>query len=106
MGAEAVRKLLMNLDLVKLSDELRAELVKTNSKQKRKDLINRLKFVESIRDSENKPEWMVLDCDSGDSAGSASAGFVGLRQFRDQRFERSLSPNHQSQQSSCANWSI
>src|SRR5262245_14573481 len=62
MGAEAVRKLLMNLDLVKLSEQLRDEMLKTGSKQKRKDLINRLKIVESIRDSENKPEWMVLDC--------------------------------------------
>jgi DNA-directed RNA polymerase subunit beta' len=61
MGAEAVRKLLVDLDLVKLSDELRTELAETNSKQKRKDLINRLKLVESIRDSDNRPEWMVLD---------------------------------------------
>ncbi|MEZ6106035.1 MAG: DNA-directed RNA polymerase subunit beta' [Pirellulaceae bacterium] len=37
------------------------ELGTTNSKQRRKDLINRLKIVESIRDSDNKPEWMVLD---------------------------------------------
>jgi DNA-directed RNA polymerase subunit beta' len=61
MGAEAVRKLLMNLDLVKLSEELRVELKETGSKQKAKDLINRLKTVEAIRDSDNKPEWMVLD---------------------------------------------
>ncbi len=61
MGAEAIRKLLTNLDLVKLSGDLRAELATTNSKQKKKDLINRLKLVEAIRDSENKPEWMVLD---------------------------------------------
>jgi len=61
MGAEAVRKLLRTLDLVKLSDELRAELKETGSKQKAKDLINRLKTVEAIRDSDNKPEWMVLD---------------------------------------------
>jgi DNA-directed RNA polymerase subunit beta' len=61
MGAEAVRKLLMGLDLVKLSEELRKELFETNSKQKKKDLINRLKIVESIRDSDNRPEWMVLD---------------------------------------------
>ena len=61
MGAEAVRKLLVGLDLVKLSDELRKELFETNSKQKKKDLINRLKIVESIRDSDNRPEWMVLD---------------------------------------------
>src|SRR5438552_298648 len=61
MGAEAVRKLLVGLDLVKLSDELRKNLVETNSKQKKKDLINRLKIVESIRDSDNRPEWMILD---------------------------------------------
>ena len=61
MGAEAVRKLLVGLDLVKLSEQLRDEMLRTNSKQKRKDLINRLKIVEAIRDSENKPEWMVLD---------------------------------------------
>jgi DNA-directed RNA polymerase subunit beta' len=61
MGAEAVRKLLMDLDLVKLSQDLRQDLKDTNSKQKRKDLINRLKIVESIRDSDNRPEWMVLD---------------------------------------------
>src|SRR5687768_4602481 len=61
MGAEAVRKLLIALDLVKLSKELREDLATTGSKQKQKDLINRLKIVESIRDSDNKPEWMVLD---------------------------------------------
>ena len=61
MGADAVRELLSDLDLVKLSDDLRIELAETGSKQKRKDLTNRLKIVESIRDSDNKPEWMVLD---------------------------------------------
>jgi DNA-directed RNA polymerase subunit beta' len=61
MGAEAIRKLLQQLDLVKLSQELREELKETGSKQKAKDLINRLKTVEAIRDSDNKPEWMVLD---------------------------------------------
>ena len=61
MGAEAVRKLLLGLDLVELSKELRIELEETGSKQKAKDLVNRLKIVEAIRDSENKPEWLVLD---------------------------------------------
>ncbi|MDG2182728.1 MAG: DNA-directed RNA polymerase subunit beta' [Mariniblastus sp.] len=61
MGADAVRELLSELDLVRLSDDLRIELAETGSKQKRKDLTNRLKIVESIRDSDNKPEWMVLD---------------------------------------------
>ena len=61
MGADAIRKLLGSLDLVKLSEDLRQELKETGSKQKAKDLINRLKTVEAIRDSDNKPEWMVLD---------------------------------------------
>lgn len=61
MGAEAIRKLLTDLDLVQLSRDLRQELAQTNSKQKKKELINRLKLVEAIRDSDNRPEWMVLD---------------------------------------------
>ncbi len=61
MGADAVRKLLNKLDLVQLSETLRVDLEETGSKQKKKDLINRLNIVESIRDSDNRPEWMVLD---------------------------------------------
>jgi len=61
MGADAVRKLLTGLDLSVLSRQLRDELAETNSKQKRKDLVNRLKIVEAIMGSDNKPEWMVLD---------------------------------------------
>jgi DNA-directed RNA polymerase subunit beta' len=62
MGAEAVRKLLMRLDLVSLSKQLRQELVETSSKQKIRDLTKRLKVVEALRDSDNRPEWMVLEC--------------------------------------------
>ncbi|MFH1264515.1 MAG: DNA-directed RNA polymerase subunit beta', partial [Planctomycetota bacterium] len=61
MGAEAIRRLLTGLDLVGLSQQLRVDLGDTKSKQKKKDLINRLKIVEAIRDSDNRPEWMVLD---------------------------------------------
>jgi len=61
MGAEAVRKLLAKLDLVQLSKDLRNDLKDTGSKQKQKDYIKRLKIIESLRDSDNKPEWMVLD---------------------------------------------
>ena len=46
------------------------ELDETGSKQKKKDLTNRLKIVESIRDSDNRPEWMVLDVIPGDSSRS------------------------------------
>ncbi len=61
MGADAVRKLLARLDLVSLSKQLRQELNETSSKQRLKDLTKRLKVVESLRDSDNRPEWMVLE---------------------------------------------
>jgi len=61
MGAEAVKKLLMDLDLDEVSATLRQDLRETHSEQKRKDYIKRLKIVEAIRNSNNKPEWMVLD---------------------------------------------
>ncbi|HLW64982.1 MAG TPA: DNA-directed RNA polymerase subunit beta' [Gemmataceae bacterium] len=67
MGAEAMRKLLEGLNLVDLSNHLRDELNELNkkekpSRQKQRDLVKRLKVVESLRDSPNKPEWMVLTC--------------------------------------------
>jgi DNA-directed RNA polymerase subunit beta' len=62
MGADAIRKLLARLDLVGLSKTLRQELGETSSKQRTKDLTKRLKVVESLRDSDNRPEWMVLEC--------------------------------------------
>jgi len=61
MGAEAIKELLLRLDLDALNAELRAELKNTRSKQKIKDLSKRLKIVEQIRKSENRPEWMVMD---------------------------------------------
>jgi DNA-directed RNA polymerase subunit beta' len=72
MGAEAVKKMLEGLNLVDLAAELRQKLDDENhkdkpSKQKQRDLVKRLKVVESLRDSgmggpQNKPEWMVLEC--------------------------------------------
>ena len=61
MGAEAVRELLGQIDLNKLSIELFDGLKKTNSKQKIKDLATRLKLVEAIRKSGNDSKWMVLE---------------------------------------------
>jgi DNA-directed RNA polymerase subunit beta' len=61
MGAESIRQLLRNLNLDELSVSLREDLARTESKQKMKDIIKRLKTVEMLRDSGNKPEWMVLD---------------------------------------------
>jgi len=61
MGAEAVKKLLRSLDLDKLSIDLREELKTTRSKQRKRDIIKRLRTVEMLIESPNKPEWMTLD---------------------------------------------
>ncbi|MFN9947608.1 MAG: DNA-directed RNA polymerase subunit beta' [Planctomycetota bacterium] len=61
MGAEAIRELLRRLDLATLSEQLREDLKRTESKQKIKDYIKRLKTVEMLRDSGTKSEWMILD---------------------------------------------
>src|SRR5256714_2799153 len=61
MGAEAIKKLLGLLDLNTEQARIRADIEKTSSKQKIKDLTKRLKMVEAIRGSENKSEWMVMD---------------------------------------------
>ncbi len=60
MGAEAVRELLMELDLESLSVELREELT-SSSGQRRIRAIRRLEVVEAFRLSGNRPEWMILD---------------------------------------------
>ncbi len=60
MGAEAVKKLLQELDLEKLSVELREEMDSSNG-QKKLRLAKRLEIVEDFRLSGNKPEWMILD---------------------------------------------
>ena len=59
-GAEAVKKLLQELDLEKEVKSLRRKL-KTSSKQKRDRIIKRLEVVEAFNNSDNKPEWMVMD---------------------------------------------
>ena len=61
MGAEAIRELLLKLDLATLSAQLRDELSKTGSKQRAKDLAKRLRVVEALRNSTNDPSWMVLE---------------------------------------------
>ncbi len=68
MGAEAVQDLLLELDLDKLSADLKAEIAQLTEKerdretegQKRARAVKRLEVVESFRTSHNKPEWMIL----------------------------------------------
>lgn len=61
IGADAIKALLKEVELEKLAKDLRKELVKTVSLQKKKDIIKRLKVVEAFRKSGNKPDWMVLE---------------------------------------------
>jgi len=60
MGAEALEKLLKEIDLDKLSAQLKKEL-ETASEQKKAKLIKRLDTVESFRLSGNRPEWMIMN---------------------------------------------
>ena len=61
MGAEAIRSLLENLDLDEIGAQLRQAVVKTNSKQKIKELTKRLKIINQVQNSKNKPQWMVME---------------------------------------------
>ncbi|WP_285806387.1 DNA-directed RNA polymerase subunit beta' [Rossellomorea marisflavi] len=60
MGAEAIKKLLQDIDLDKEADFLKEEL-KTAQGQRRTRAIKRLEVVESFRSSGNDPDWMILD---------------------------------------------
>ncbi len=60
MGAEYIQKLLAEIDIEALSEELKAEL-EGASGQKRARLLKRLEVVESFRQSGNRPEWMILN---------------------------------------------
>ena len=60
MGAEAIKKLLCEIDLDKTCDELRKELEDATG-QKSIRLLKRLEVLEAFRQSGNRPEWMILD---------------------------------------------
>ena len=60
IGAEAIRTLLETLDLDALSAELRALMIEKGAKADKR-LLKRIEIVEDFRDSENRPEWMILD---------------------------------------------
>lgn len=60
MGAEAFYEILKHLDLDKMAKELWKEVRTTRSKQRKKKATKRLRVVESLRKSTNRPEWMIL----------------------------------------------
>ena len=60
MGAEAIRDLLVKVDLQKENDELQEELQDATG-QKKIRITRRLEVIDAFIQSENKPEWMILD---------------------------------------------
>src|SRR5213596_2120421 len=61
IGAEAVKHMLMDLDLMSEKEALLKELSETKSELKPKKLMKRLKIVEAFLESGNRPEWMILE---------------------------------------------
>src|SRR5579859_4859611 len=61
IGAEAIRTLLMAIDLTTENETLKTELRETSSEAKRKKLVKRLKLVEAFLESGCRPEWMILE---------------------------------------------
>lgn len=60
MGAEAIKELLMAIDLETESAELKEALAESTGQKKAK-IIKRLEVVEAFRESDNQPEWMIMD---------------------------------------------
>ena len=61
MGAEAIKELLMAVDLDKEAEEVKKTIAETNSGQKRAKAVKRIDIIEAFRRSGNRPEWMILD---------------------------------------------
>ena len=60
MGAEIIRKMLEEIDLVDEYNSLKEELKTTKSEARKKDIIKKLKIVEGFLNSDNRPEWMIM----------------------------------------------
>ena len=61
IGAEALKKMLVEIDLEEEREELRIDMRETGSEAKRKKYVKRLKLVESFLESGARPEWMILE---------------------------------------------
>ena len=75
MGAEAIKKLLSDIDLEKEAEMLKEEL-KSAQGQRRTRAIKRLEVIEAFRGSGNEPSWMILRCSSGYSTRTSSNGSI------------------------------
>ena len=61
IGAEAIKGILLGIDIGAQRTQLRADLKDTTSEAKRKKLVKRLKLMDAFSESGAKPEWMILD---------------------------------------------
>src|SRR5881409_2044763 len=61
MGAEAIRELLKKLDVDKLFIDLRVEMKEATSEARRKKISKRLKVISALKNSGNRPEWLILE---------------------------------------------
>ena len=61
IGAEAIKRLLIDLDMDMEYELLKADLLETGSETKKKKIVKRLKLIEAFKASGTKPEWMILD---------------------------------------------
>lgn len=75
MGAEAIKKLLQDIDLDKEVDFLKEEL-KTAQGQRRTRAIKRLEVLEAFRNSGNEPSWMMLRCSTSNPTRTTTNGTV------------------------------
>ena len=61
IGAETIREILKSIDFEAERDTLRVDLAETGSEAKRKKIVKRLKLIETLLESGNRPEWMILE---------------------------------------------
>ena len=61
IGAEAIRDIMMAMDLDDIRETLKVDLRETTSEAKRKKLVKRLKLIEAFLESNSRPEWMILE---------------------------------------------
>ena len=85
MGAEAFYEVMCNLDLDKSAEELWREVRHGTSKQRRKRATKRLRVVEALRKSRNRPEWSIRD--------AQGAGYLRASRVHDHRLQGRLRPS-------------
>ncbi len=62
IGAEAIKELLKGVDIHKLAVELRVKIKETSFEATRRKIIKQVRIIDTFCKSNNKPEWMILDC--------------------------------------------